>query len=202
MPGIRTLLILALVVAGALAWVAFLPATSGALELRAGTLLEAPRSIEGFELIDQRGQPFGRGDLTGEWSLVFIGFTHCPDVCPSTLYLLDQLDRRLLDKGHDIGTVFVSVDPERDTPEVLAEYLGHFSDRIAGVTGSPAQLSGFCEQLDFAYVKIPGSEGRYTVDHSGALALIDPQARLLGYFLPPFEVDALTADIALAISRR
>jgi protein SCO1 len=202
MLRVTALMILALAMAGAGAWLAWAPAASDRIELHSGVLLDEPRTIGEFELVDQRGRPFGRDNLTGQWSLVFVGFTHCPDVCPSTLHVLAGLERRLHDRGRSLNTVFVSVDPERDTPDVLAEYVGHFNDRIAGVSGTHGELGRFCDELDFAYVKIPGSAGHYTVDHSGAVALIDPQARLVGYFLPPFDPDGMTLDLSRVIGRR
>ena len=164
-------------------------------------MLDTPRPLEDFELVDQHGDSFRGQDLKEHWSLVFIGFTHCPDVCPATLHLLGELDQRLRSDGYVVNPVFVSVDPERDTPEVLASYVGHFSERIVGATGPHDQLARLCDGLDFAYVKIPSSKGRYTIDHSGALALIDPQSRLVGYFMPPFDANRMTADLAIVLEQ-
>jgi protein SCO1/2 len=165
------------------------------LELRNGTALNTPRPIDEFELVDHNGQAFTRARLEGRWSLVFIGFTHCPGVCPMTLAILDRTASRLRADGHDLQTLFVSVDPDRDTPEVLHRYVSHFGEQIVATTGTKDQLDGFCDDLAFAYVKVPGSAGEYTVDHSAALALVDPQARVVGYFMPPLEPDALVADL-------
>ena len=195
------LLLLALVLAGTGAFIALGPVTGGPPQFQEARLLDVPRSLERFELVDQRGESFRRQDLKERWNLVFVGFTHCPDICPATLHLLDTLDQRLRSDGYDLNPVFVSVDPERDTPEVLARYVGHFSDRILGATGPHDQLERLCEGLGFAYIRIPGSEGRYTIDHSGALALIDPQARLVGYFLPPFDPDGVAADLAMVLEQ-
>lgn len=203
MPGVRNILLtLVLVIAGSLAYLAYSPFSSGVPELQAGRALETPRPLAEFELIDHEGAAFGLDRLEGHWSLVFIGFTHCPDVCPGTLHLLGQLDQALRARDRDLNVIFVSVDPDRDTPETLAEYVGYFGGHITAVTGAHEQLARLNDRLDFAYVKIPGSEGHYTVDHSGALALVDPRVRLVGYLFPPFDLDELTVDLARVIGRR
>jgi len=194
------LLLLALALAGVVAYIAT-PATDVPVQLQEARMLDAPRLLEDFELVDQHGESFQRQDLEENWSLVFIGFTHCPDVCPATLHLLDELDQRLRSDGYVVNPVFISVDPERDTPEVLARYVGHFSERIVGATGPHDQLARLCDGLDFAYVRIPASKGRYTIDHSGALALINPQSHLVGYFMPPFDSNRLTTDLAIVLEQ-
>ena len=104
------------------------------LALRAGTALPEPRALPDFALVDQAGRPFGRARFEGRWSLLFTGFTHCPDVCPTTLALMAELRRRVA--RDDLQFVFVSVDPERDTPEVVARYLAHFDPALVGATGA------------------------------------------------------------------
>ncbi|MDH4260838.1 MAG: SCO family protein [Gammaproteobacteria bacterium] len=164
--------------------------------LASGTALAAPRAIGSFRLTDHQGREFTLDALRGGWSLVFAGFTHCPDACPTTLALLDTVDRRLRARGSTIRVVFLSVDPARDTAERLAGYVGHFNPRFVGVTGARAQIDALCRDLGLAYVHNPGVGGDYTVDHSAALVLIDPRARVAGYFQPPHNPDALAADLA------
>ena len=163
------------------------------LELDSGTVLADPRPIGEFALLDQRGRPFGPEALENRWSLVFTGFTHCPDLCPTTLAFLAALRSRIA--GHPLQIVFVSVDPERDTPEAIASYLAHFDPGIAGVTGAGADIERFTKALGLAQVRNPGVGGEYTVDHSVALVLIDPKVRVAGYFLPPHDERALAADL-------
>jgi protein SCO1/2 len=164
------------------------------LALQAGTALPEPRVLPEFSLVDARGRPFDREALAGHWSLMFSGFTHCPDVCPATLALLASLRSRL--PADRLQFVFLSVDPERDTPEVVARYLAHFGDGLIGVTGSAQDVDGLADAIGLAHVRNPGVGGAYTVDHSTALVLIDPKARIAGYFTAPHDPDALAADLA------
>lgn len=165
-----------------------------ALELTAGTALPEPRKIEPFALVDQKGQILDATALAGRWTLLFTGFTHCPDICPTTLATLAELDERL---GPDAPRfLFVSVDPERDTPERIAAYLEHFDPDLVGATGTRDAVESFTRGFGLAQVKNPGVGDEYTVDHSAALVLIDPRVRLAGYFRPPYDVDALAADLS------
>ena len=164
------------------------------LALRAGTALPEPRGIPDFGFVDPAGRPFGRANLKGHWSLVFTGFTNCPDVCPTTLALMSQLRRQL--QRDDLQFVFVSVDPERDTPEVVARYLAHFDPALVGATGERGEMERFTAALGLAQVKNPGVGDEYTVDHSTAFVLIDPKARLAGYFQAPHDHEKLAADLA------
>ena len=166
-----------------------------AVTLQSGVLLGAPRAIAEFTLADQDGQAFSNDRLRGRWSLVFAGFTHCPDVCPTTLALMKVLTQRL--GASAPAMIFLSVDPERDTPPVMQSYVRYFGPAITGVSGEREMLDRFCASLGIAYVKVPGaSEADYTIDHSAALVLIDPQGRVAGYFPPPLKVDTLAADLS------
>lgn len=164
--------------------------------LASGTALETPRRIGAFRLADHRGREFTPESLRGHWSLVFAGFTHCPDACPTTLMMLNSMEERLRADGGAIQVVFLSVDPARDTAERLAGYVGHFNPRFVAVTGARAEIDALCRDLGIAYVQNPGAGGDYSVDHSAALVLIDPQARVAGYFTPPYDIGALAADLA------
>lgn len=164
------------------------------IELRAGTALPEPRSIAEFQLVDQHGRAFDSRAFEGRWTLLFSGFTHCPDICPTTLAMMADLDARLGDAAPRL--VFLSVDPERDTPERLAAYLAHFGPNFTGATGSRAQVEAVTRELGLAQVRNSGVSGEYTVDHSTALVLLDPKARLVGYFQPPHDPAALAADLA------
>ncbi len=162
--------------------------------LRAGTALPEPRTLPAFALVDQSGRPFGPDDFRGHWSLVFTGFTHCPDVCPTTLALMSELRRRV--SREDVRFVFVSVDPERDTPEVIARYVAHFDPALVGATGARPEVERFTAGLGLAQVRNPGVGDEYTVDHSTAFVLVNPDAQLAGYFQAPHSAAALAADLA------
>jgi protein SCO1/2 len=149
--------------------------------------------------------------LRGRWSLVFFGFTHCPDVCPSALYDLDLASRQLAEANAAAGdgtgpahqVVFVSVDPERDTPERIAQYVAYFNPGFIGVTGAHEQLAALTAQLGIAYQveeHAAGSE-RYDVVHSASVVLIDPRGHLRGAFPPPLDALAIARDLALLMDR-
>lgn len=166
-------------------------------EIASGTLLREPRPVAPFVLADQDGQPWGNAQLEGHWTVLFPGFTHCPDVCPTTLGLMKQLGARLRAGGGSVEFVFLSVDPERDTPAQLKAYVNHFDPAIRGVTGAREQIDALCAALGLAYLKIPGAtDTDYTIDHTAALVLLDPRGRVAGYFQAPHKLDTLAADLA------
>ncbi len=170
--------------------------TDAVPELEAGTVLPEPRSLPEFALLDHHERPFGRADLVGQWTLVFVGFTHCPDICPATLAKLAGLDATLREQGIEVQTLFVTVDPERDDPATLSRYVTHFSPRVIGATGEKSEIDNLVAGLGFTYIKVPLGDDNYTVDHSAALALIDPRGRLTAWFTPPLRQAALAADLA------
>lgn len=177
---------------------AFAPKT---IEIESGTLLEKPRTIAPFQLVDSSGKPFDHARLEGQWSLIFTGFTYCPDVCPNTLAVLKTVKAQLDAAKAPLQVVFVSVDPERDTPEKLGLYTHYFSPEFIGATGSGDNLDSLTRSLSLIYAKVPGSTAEnYTMDHSAALVLVNPQAQVAGYFLPPHHIDALTRDLTKVIT--
>lgn len=166
------------------------------VELRAGTLLQTPRELIDFQLARSDGQPFTKADLAGHWTLIFPGFTFCPDVCPTTLTTLKAVQARLGADAPKLQVVMLSVDPERDTPEKLGAYVHAFSADFLGVTGSTAELDRLGGNIGYVYTKVPGATPEtYTIDHSASMILIGPDARLRGYFSPPFQAEALADDL-------
>lgn len=166
------------------------------ISLQSGTLLPQPRLLPAFSLTDQNGAPLGVAQLQGRWTLIFPGFTSCPDICPSTLALLREVQKQLGPDAAGLRVLMFSVDPERDTPERLKQYLGSFSPDFVGATTSEPQLGEFARALGVAYVKVPGaSPDTYTMDHSAALILLNPRGELAGYLTPPFSADTLGADL-------
>ena len=167
-----------------------------ALVIQSGTLLPQPRPITDFTLTGSDGKPFSRADLLGHWTIVFAGYTSCPDVCPTTLMDLKGLETRLGPLADRLEVLFISVDPERDTPDKLDGYVHYFDPRFRAATGSIAALEQLGRNLGFVFDKAPGSTpGSYTIDHSAALMLIDPKGALRGYLVPPFKPEVLSADI-------
>jgi len=167
-------------------------------------ILPEPRTIAEFSLIDQDGAPFSLGRLNGKWSLLFFGFTHCPDVCPSAMYDLDRVHQALVGKNRDDAghqVIFVSVDPERDGPERLREYAAYFNPDFIAATGTQEQLAPLTRQLGVAYRIEPHEPGSssYSVDHSASVMLTDPQGRLYGIFPAPLDAEKMVHDLALVM---
>ncbi|PPE71924.1 SCO family protein [Solimonas fluminis] len=167
----------------------------GTAELQSGTLLPQPRALPAFTLTDQDGQPFTAASLAGRWTLLFPGFTYCPDVCPTTLALLKQV-KAGLGPEQPLHVVFLSVDPERDTPARLKSYIAQFDPAFVGVTVGEPQLADVTRALGIAYAKVPGaSPESYQMDHSASMILLNPQGQIVAYLTPPFEAGRLVADL-------
>jgi len=166
------------------------------VQLTSGTVLEPARPLPQMQFTDQAGQPFDRARLQGRWSFLFFGFTHCPDVCPTTLTMLSTVERSLADlpRAQRPQVVLVSVDPQRDTPEKLATYVKFFNPNFVGITASTDHTQQFTQAMGVP-VAIRNLDARaYTVDHSGAIFLIDPNAELRALFTPPQNAQALITD--------
>jgi len=163
------------------------------------TLLNRPRALPALALVDQHGQALGLDRLQGKWSLFFFGFTHCPDVCPTTLSTLAAAARLLaeLPEPQRPQVVFVTVDPERDTPQVLAEYARFFDPAFLAASASPEATAALAGQLGVAYQKVPRDGGGYTMDHSAALFLFNPRAELNAIFSPPHTAAGIANDYRL-----
>lgn len=163
----------------------------------AATILPQPRPLPDVRLTDADGDAFGRQQFAGDWHLLFFGFTHCPDVCPNTLGLLAAVDERIAASGaQPPQTVFVSVDPRRDDPAALRAYLDYFDSGLIGLTGELDQIRRLTGALYLPFDYSGDVEsGEYTVDHSAALVLVDPEARAVAYFTPPHDPAALAADL-------
>jgi len=163
--------------------------------LASGTWLPRPKVIETFALIDARGRPFTNADLASAPTLVYFGFTRCPDVCPTTLVKLAQARKQAA--FGELRVVFVSVDPERDTPAVVGLYAHAFDPSFQGVTGKPEDIRSVAKNFAVAYNRVDLPGGDYTMDHSAVLFLVDARG-IVAVFTPPFEAPALAADLRRA----
>lgn len=170
--------------------------SKGPVALQNGTLLPQGRAIAEFSLTDHEGGPFGNAQLQGHPSLLFFGFTHCPDVCPATLALLAQVARQKPIAG--LRLLFVTVDPERDDTLTLKRYVDAFSPQLTGLRGSDAELDKLMQSVGAARFRQPLADGNYLVDHSATLYLIDARGRLAAVFTPPYSLPLLDADLRLA----
>ncbi len=157
------------------------------------------REVVDFNLTQQNGQPLTRADFKGHWSFLYFGYTYCPDVCPLALTDLNQLEQLLARQGLGDGVAYwlISVDPERDTPQRLGEYVKYFNKKFQGATGDPLELANLAKQLSVVYFVPAHQPGdSYPVDHSSTIVLIDPDARFHAVFMPPHDSEALAADFA------
>jgi len=172
---------------------------SSAPQLASGTWFPAPRPIGAFALTAHTGRAFGAADLNGHPTLVFFGFTHCPDVCPTTLVKLAQLKKT--GAMPDLRVLFVSVDPGRDTPAVLASYVHAFDPDFIGATGDAAEIARLAQKFGVAVARVDLPGGDYAMDHSAAVFLLDRQGEIVAVFTPPFEVAPLAADLRRVAAR-
>ena len=176
--------------------------SSPQIELATGTYLAPARALPDFSLIDQRGAPFGPRNFDGHWSLMFFGYTNCPDFCPTTLVTLAAMEKNLR-AGHVSGpqVVFISVDAKRDTPQQLAKYVPYFDPTFIGVTASDQPtIEALARKLGVAVALVPSPDGGYTVDHSGAIFVVDPAGKIAAILTGPFTADALQADFGRIVA--
>jgi protein SCO1 len=137
-----------------------------------------------FTLVDQNGNTVTDRDFRGKYMLIFFGFTHCPDICPAELQVMTAALDQLGNKADKVLPIFVTVDPQRDTPEVLRDFVKNFSPRLVGLTGSPEAVAAAAKAYRVVYskVELPNSAGGYTVDHSALVYLMGPDGQYLAHF--------------------
>lgn len=149
-------------------------------------LFDAPRAVPPVQLTSANGEPWTRDDLTGQWDLLFFGYTFCPDICPTTMAELRDVENNMPeDQAESLRITMVSVDPNRDTPERMREYLEFFSEDFRGATGDPEQLATLARALSIAYIEPDTSEENYLVDHSGQVVMINPDGQYVGFLRAP-----------------
>lgn len=153
------------------------------------TLFEKPRIFREPVLVDDNGASFPASRFSGKWTLVFFGFTYCPDICPTTMGVLTKFFNELDKKGEaaNVQVIMVSVDPARDTPQKLAEYVHYFNPAFIGLTGEFMALQRFATDLNAGFTKVPGSGENYLIEHSGNIVIINPYGHYHGFFRPPFD---------------
>ncbi|HEV7611692.1 MAG TPA: SCO family protein [Steroidobacteraceae bacterium] len=176
-----------------------------AVDLITGTYLAPSRELPDFSLIDHQGKAFGSADLRGHWSLMFFGYTNCPDFCPTTLTTLAAMQKRLRTAKAAVlpQVIFVSVDAKRDTPAQLSKYVPYFDREFIGLTAADqAQIEAVAKKLGVGVVIQPASDGNYTIDHSAAIFVLDPDGRLAAILTGPFTADALRSDFQRIVSAR
>jgi len=147
-----------------------------------------------FRLTDQNGGTVTEQNLKGAPFLVFFGFTHCPEVCPTTLFELSEILRKLGPDGKRVRVVFITIDPERDTPAALKDYLSSFDPRMLALTGDPAEIAAVAKAYRVYYKKVP-LEQDYTIDHTAIVYLMDKEGRFVSPFSLKRTTEAAAADL-------
>jgi len=172
-----------------------------AVPIRA-TVLPAGNALPDFTLLDHDGATVNGKVFEGRWDLVFFGFTNCPDVCPTTLQVLAQARKQLAEQGQDPlpRIVLVSVDPERDTPEILGKYVSLFGDDNLGITGDLEEIGKLTEALGIYFARAPAENGNYSVDHSTVVLVINPEGRFQALFSAPHQVEDIVHDLPLIMA--
>lgn len=174
------------------------PAPAAALpELKAVRMFGAPRELSEWRLQGEDGRDLTRESIAGHWTLVFLGFTHCPDVCPTTLAELSKAQKiwRALPQSSRPRLLFVSVDPERDTPKIAGDYARYYDPDTLAATAAAQPLADFAQIMGLVYMKVPLPGGDYSMDHSATLVLLDPQGRQAGLVRPPLDGKAIGEDL-------
>ena len=159
-----------------------------------GLLWPEPKQLADFSLIDQAGREFRFSNLLNKWSFIFFGYTNCPDICPATLAILKEVNDMLEKTGgvSDVQTIFVTVDPERDSIQKLKEYTGYFNPDFTGLGGTEEQVSSLAGQIGIFHQKSQLNDSEnYLVDHTASIFLVDPKGRLIAIFSAPHQVEQI-----------
>lgn len=169
----------------------------------ANTVFSPSLDIASFNLTDTNGRAFDNAALQDHWTFLFFGFTNCPSICPTTMATLNQMYQILLnDKQNPMPrVVMVSIDPDNDTPVRLQQYVSSFNPNFVGAIGSKEDIDQLTSSLNIVYTKVQTSENPqgYTIDHSGAVLLIDPTGRLISIFSPPLDAATMANDFQLIV---
>lgn len=199
---ILSIILLSAILLGGIVYKFYLPAEQ---TLVSTLVYPKAKLLPNFELIDHNAKSFTNEQLKGKWSVVFFGFTYCPDVCPTTMAALSQIAKKLpIETVNQLQFVFVSVDPERDTPARLAQYIPFYHPDFIALTGDEKQLQQFSLSLGAVYMKVPTEES-YTMSHSSTLFIIDPKGQRYGIFSKSnsgaIDVVSITQDLEIIINQ-
>ena len=159
-------------------------------------LFDTPRDPGAFSLTDHHGMPFTRNALKNRWTLIFFGFTHCPDICPTTLAELAELKAQLVDtEANDLQVVMLTVDPARDTPARLADYVPYFHPDFLGVTGEFADILSVAQRLNAPFRRVSEPNGGYQMEHSANVMLMNPRGDYHGFFRAPLDIPKMRVTL-------
>ena len=194
---IGLVLVLAVVVAGVIAERRLSESQSGPQ----GATVTAPEVKIGgpFTLTDQTGKQVTEADFRGKYMLIFFGYTYCPDVCPTSLTQISTAMDILGDKAKQVVPTLVTIDPDRDTPEVLKDYVAHFHPSVVGLTGTPEQIKQVAKAYRVYYAKVPSEAGNkddYLMDHSAVIYLMGPDGKFVAHFTNTTDGETMAAKIA------
>jgi protein SCO1/2 len=168
---------------------------------KATSLTTNPRELPTFSLTNHLNMPFSNKDLLGVWSFIFFGFTNCPDVCPLTLSIMDQVTRDLENSTTESKiiprSIFISVDPKRDQPAKLKEYVEHFDHNMIGLTGSKEQIDNLTQSLGAIYAIANDTTDNYLVDHSAHIFVIAPDGKMVALFSTPHDAKIIASDFKI-----
>lgn len=156
-------------------------------------LYEEPRGIRDFSLTDEQGESVDSGLFEGQWTIAFVGFTYCPDICPATMATLSQAAKQMPADVAEPQILMISADPERDTPEQLNQYVTFFGDGFRGLTGDYEGLERLARDLNAVFMHNDDADGQKAVDHSSHLALISPHGQFVGMIQPPHDVQNIVS---------
>ncbi len=203
MSRLPWIIVLMAVAAGLGLWLGLRSNSETAPKFQALLAYGTPRALTDFDLDASDGGRIDRSRLKGRYSVLFFGFLNCPDVCPTAMATLGEVDALLTDVAADSkpNLVFVSVDPARDTAQATGAYAQHFSKRILGATGPDAALESFTRQMGVLYAVQPALDGAYNVDHSAQFVVLDPEVRIIGIIRPPHVAAAIAADLQQLIGK-
>jgi len=188
-----------LAIAGA-AFLVIQATSDGGKDPEFATVWPQARALAEFELTDHTGQPFTQESLRDNSSVIFFGFTHCPDICPATLQKLSMAQKKIMQSGVEPPRIIlISVDPERDSPDVLATYIDHFNADITGVSGSLSELTKLTSSAGVFFQKSIRDDGSYSVDHSSVVLVIDKDAAIRASFSAPHSIDNFVRDLPIVL---